>query len=117
MNLQFVLNHTTSKKSPEIISFHRTELTPILSVYGKMVASGEWRDYGISSLREFAVFSIFKRTSENPIYRIEKRPKLFLKQSQYLILGINGQVLKRGNDLVSLLRFFDKKLIKLVKID
>ena len=62
MNLQFVLNHTTSKKSPEIISFHRTELTPILSVYGKMVASGEWRDYGISSLREFAVFSIFKRT-------------------------------------------------------
>tara|TARA_B100000768_G_C10945886_1_gene235636 strand:+ start:153 stop:506 length:354 start_codon:yes stop_codon:yes gene_type:complete len=117
MNLQFVLNHTTSKKSPEIISFHRTELTPILSVYGKMVASGEWRDYGISSLREFAVFSIFKRTSENPIYRIEKRPKLFLKQSQYLILGINGQILKRGNDLVALLSFFDKKLIKLVKID
>lgn len=117
MNLHFVSNHTTSKKLPEIISFHRTELTPILSVYGKMVASGEWRDYGISSLREFAVFSVFKRTSENPIYRIEKRPKLFMKQSQYLILGINGQILKRGNDLVALLRFFDKKLIKSVKID
>ena len=97
MNLHFVSNHTTAKKLPEIISFHRTELTPILSVYGKMVASGEW--------------------TENPIYRIEKRPKLFMKQSQYLILGIDGQILKRGNDLVALLRFFDKKLIKSVKID
>ena len=76
-----------------------------------MVATGEWRDYGISSLREFAVFSVFKRTSENPIYRIETRPKLFMKQSQYLVLGIDGQILKRGNDLKMLLRFFDKKLI------
>ena len=117
MDLHIVSNHTTSKKLPEIISFHRTELTPILSLYGGMVASGEWRDYGISSLREFAVFSIFKRTSENPIYRIEKKPRLFMKQSQYLILGIDGQILKRGNDLVALLRFFNKKLIKLVKID
>ena len=117
MNIHFVSNQTISKNFPEIISFHRTELAPILSVYGKMVATGEWRDYGISSLREFAVFSVFKRTSENPIYRIEKRPKLFMKQSQYLVLGIDGQILKRGNDLKMLLRFFDKKLIKSVNID
>ena len=114
MSLPFVSNYSTQHQATEVISFHRTELAPILSVYGRMVAAGEWRDYGISCLREFAVFSVFKRTSENPIYRIEKRPKLSIKQSKYLILGIDGQILKRGNDLKALLRFFDKKFIKSV---
>lgn len=114
MSLQFVSNYSIQYQATEVISFHRTELAPILSVYGRMVAAGEWRDYGISCLREFAVFSVFKRTSENPIYRIEKRPKLSIKQSKYLILGIDGQILKRGNDLKALLRFFDKKFIKSV---
>ncbi|NCV29625.1 MAG: DUF2794 domain-containing protein [Rhodobacteraceae bacterium] len=59
-----------------VVAFHRTELSVILSLYGQMVAAGEWRDYGISSLKEVAVFSIFRRTAEQPLYRIEKRPKL-----------------------------------------
>jgi hypothetical protein len=54
----------------EVIAFQRTELNVILSLYGRMVAAGEWRDYGISSLREVAVFSVFRRTAENPLYRI-----------------------------------------------
>ena len=58
------------------IHFHRTELSPIISLYGRMVAAGEWRDYGISSLNEVAIFSIFRRAAEHPIYTIEKRPKL-----------------------------------------
>jgi hypothetical protein len=58
------------------IHFHRTELSPIISLYGRMVAAGEWRDYGISSLKEVAIFSIFRRAAEHPIYTIEKRPKL-----------------------------------------
>jgi hypothetical protein len=79
-----------------------------------MVAAGEWRDYGISSLKELAVFSIFRRSAEHPIYRIEKRPKLRLRQGQYAIVGMDGQVLKRGNDLKQVLRVLERKLIRSV---
>lgn len=99
----------------EQVSFHRTELQPILSLYGQMVAAGEWRDYGISSLRDVAVFSVFRRTAENPLYRIEKRPRLRLKQGQYAVIGMGGQVLKRGNDLRQVLRVLERKLIRPVE--
>ena len=79
-----------------------------------MVAAGEWRDYGISSLKEVAVFSVFKRTAENPIYKIEKRPKLRNRQGEYAVVGIDGQILKRGHDLKSVLGILERKLIKLV---
>ena len=94
------------------VSFHRTELGPILTLYGRMVAAGEWRDYGISSLRDLAVFSVFRRTAENPLYRIEKRPKLRLRQGQYAVVGMDGQILKRGNDLAAVLRVLERKLIR-----
>jgi hypothetical protein len=79
-----------------------------------MVAAGEWRDYGISSLKEVAIFSIFRRTAENPIYKIEKRPKLRNRQGEYSVVGIDGQILKRGQDLKSVLGILERKLIKLV---
>ena len=96
------------------VAFHRTELAPILSLYGRMVAAGEWRDYGISCLKDVAVFSVFRRTAENPLYRIEKRPKLRNKQGLYAVIGLNGQVLKRGHDLASVLRVLERKLIRAV---
>ncbi|WP_089269302.1 DUF2794 domain-containing protein [Puniceibacterium sediminis] len=99
---------------PEQVAFHRTELSLILGLYGKMVAAGEWRDYGISCLREVAVFSIFRRAAENPLYRVEKRPKLRSKQGQYAIVGMDGQVLKRGNDLKLVLRVLERKLIRAI---
>lgn len=101
--------------APEQVAFHRTELGPILGLYGRMVAAGEWRDYGISCLREVAVFSVFKRTAENPLYRIEKRPKLRLRQGQYAVIGEQGQVLKRGDDLRTVLRVLERKLIRAVE--
>ncbi len=91
-----------------------TELAPILSLYGRMVAAGEWRDYGISCLREVAIFSVFKRTAEHPLYRIEKRPKLRDKQGMYAIIGMDGQVLRRGHDLKTVLRVLERKLIRSV---
>ena len=100
--------------APPQVSFHRTELGPILGLYGRMVALGEWRDYGISNLREVAVFSIFRRTAENPMYRIEKRPKLRMRQGQYAVFGMEGQVLKRGDDLRVVLRVLERKLIRAV---
>lgn len=97
------------------IAFHRTELSLILGLYGRMVAAGEWRDYGISCLREVAVFSVFRRTAEHPLYRIEKRPKFRLKQGQYAVIGMDGQILKRGNDLRQVLRVLERKLIRSVE--
>jgi hypothetical protein len=99
---------------PEQVAFHRTELSVIMSVYGRMVAAGEWRDYGISCLREVAVFSIFRRTAEYPLYRIEKRPKLRMRQGQYAVISMDGQILKRGNDLKVVMRVLEKLLIRAV---
>ncbi len=85
-----------------------------MGLYGRMVAAGEWRDYGLSFLREVAVFSVFKRTAENPLYRVEKRPKMRLKQGQFALIGVDGQVLKRGNDLRQVMQTLERKLIRAV---
>lgn len=98
----------------EEVKFDRRELDQILRVYSFMVAGGEWRDYGISHLRDRAVFSVHRRASEMPLYRIEKHPKLARKQGMWRILSASGQVLKRGQDLATVLKMFDKH-IKLVQ--
>ena len=103
------------QKLPQQVSFDRRELNTILALYGRMVAAGEWRDYAIAALREVAVFSVFRRTAENPLYKIEKRPKLRHKQGQYAVVGMDGQVLKRGKDLQTVLRVLERKLIRAVE--
>ncbi|MEO1677614.1 MAG: DUF2794 domain-containing protein [Pseudomonadota bacterium] len=106
---------TGGARLPEQVAFDRRELGVILTLYGRMVAAGEWRDYGISCLRDVAVFSVFRRTAENPLYRIEKRPKLRQRQGLYAVIGIDGQVLKRGHDLKTVLRVLERKLIRAVE--
>ncbi len=97
------------------MAFHRTELSVILAVYGRMVAAGEWKDYAISHLRDAAVFSIFRRASEHPVYRVEKRPKLADRQGAYCVIAMDGQILRRGKDLRQVMRVFDRKLIRAVE--
>ncbi|MEO0543462.1 MAG: DUF2794 domain-containing protein [Pseudomonadota bacterium] len=94
----------------EETKFTRQELDQILRVYSFMVAGGEWRDYGISHLKDRAVFSIFRRASEMPLFRIEKCPKNARRQGAYAILAPTGQILKRGHELNKLLKYFDKKI-------
>ena len=98
--------------APEVVSFDRQELGVILSLYGRMVAAGEWRDYGMSFLRDMAVFSVFRRAAENPLYRTEKRPKLRNAQGMYAVVGPDGQILRRGHDLALVLRVLERKLIR-----
>lgn len=95
---------------PSEVAFDRWELSQILNVYGRKVASGEWRDYAIDFARDKAVFSIFRRTSEVPLYRIEKDPKLARRQGAYSVVAATGQILKRGHDLSRVLRVLDKGL-------
>ena len=106
---------TTFSRKPNQVSFHRTELAVIMPLYGRMVAAGEWRDYGISMLREVAIFAVYRRAAETPRYRIEKRPALAGKQGQYSVVGMDGRILKRGSDLKAVLRVLEKKLIRAVR--
>lgn len=115
MTVTFLPPNGAPKKIPEQVSFNRAELSVILSLYGRMVAAGEWRDYGISSLSDAAIFSVFKRTAESPLYRIEKRPKLRQRQGQYSVVGMDGRILKRGHDLKTVLGDLERKLIKVVQ--
>ncbi|HWX63201.1 DUF2794 domain-containing protein [Bradyrhizobium sp.] len=92
------------------VTFNRLELNRILNLYGRMVADGEWRDYAIDFLRERAVFSIFRRASEVPLYRIEKDPRLARRQGMYSVISATGLILRRGHELDRVLLAIDRKL-------
>lgn len=99
----------------EQVMFDRRELGTILSVYGRQVAAGEWRDYAIGAGREVATFAVFRRASEMPLYRIEKRPKLRNRQGLYAVVAAGGLVMKRGHDLAQVLRVLEPKRVSLVE--
>jgi hypothetical protein len=92
------------------VTFSRRELDRILDLYGRKVAAGEWRDYAIDLLRDRAVFSVFRRSSEMPIYRIEKNPRHSRRQGAYSVVSVTGLILKRGHELERVLRVLDKSL-------
>ena len=96
-------------KRPSQIAFNRKELSLILNVYGQMVSKGDWKDYAMDFLRGKAVFSVFRRASEHPLYRIEKVPALKQKQGQFAVIAPGGLILKRGHELEVVLRVFDKQ--------
>src|ERR1700722_5529840 len=95
---------------PNRVTFNRLELNRILNLYGRMVADGEWRDYGIDFLKERAVFSVYRRSSEVPLYRIEKAPRLARKQGMYSVISATGLILRRGHELDRVLLVIGRKL-------
>ncbi len=102
------------KSWPEQVCFNRRELAEILNIYGLMVAAGLWRDYAIALRPDRAVFAVFRRASEVPVYRIVKEPTRARQQGAFLVLGRDGQVMKRGHNLPQVLRPFRVKLLKVV---
>jgi hypothetical protein len=103
------------RQKPDAVVFTRDELSRILGLYGQFVAAGEWRDYAIDHLKEAAVFSIFRRAAETPLYRIEKRPSLASRQGAFSVVSMTGVVLKRGHDLAQVLRLFDRQRLRLAE--
>jgi hypothetical protein len=101
---------SASPAAPQVVSFDRQELREILNLYGRKVADGEWRDYALDFTPQKAVFSIYRRSSEYPLYRIEKEPKLARKQGAYSVIAATGLILKRGHDLVRVIAVLDKTL-------
>lgn len=114
MNWQTPTRFRPGAEVAEQVVFSRAELSVILGLYGRMVSAGEWRDYGLSFLRDVAVFSAFRRSSEHPIYTIEKRPRLRQRQGMYTLIGMDGRIIKRGHDLKSVLRDLERRLIRAV---
>jgi Protein of unknown function (DUF2794) len=104
------LNPSGSPDQPRQVVFNRQELAAILTVYGRKVAAGEWRDYAIDLNRDKATFSVFRRASEFPLYRIEKDPRLARKQGAFSVVAAGGLIVKRGHDLARVLDVFDKRL-------
>ncbi len=104
------LSEYRQSRDPAPVTFHRRELDAILRIYGRMVGEGEWKDYSIDHLKDRAVFCVFKRSGEMPLFRIEKNPKLAAKQGAYSVININGMTLKRGHELPQVLKVFDKAL-------
>ncbi|GAC1339782.1 MAG: DUF2794 domain-containing protein [Beijerinckiaceae bacterium] len=107
-NSSFAVHSRAS--APAIVSFDRLELREILNLYGRKVAEGEWRDYAIDFSPAKAVFSIFRRTSEVPLYRIEKDPKLARKQGAFSVVAATGLILKRGSELKRVIEVLDRRL-------
>ena len=103
-----------SKAGNEPVYFNKTELGLILNLYGRMVSAGLWRDYSLEESRKSISFNVYKRASDQPIYRMQKSPHLAAKQGAYAILGQGGVLLKRGHTLDTLLKYFNKKLIKAI---
>jgi hypothetical protein len=104
------ITSSNASQSKRPVTFDRHELNTILNVYGRKVAAGEWRDYALDMEKDRAVFSVFRRSSEMPIYRVEKNPKLARKQGAYSVIAASGQILKRGPDLKRVLAIFEKRL-------
>ena len=114
MTMQHPPHFQPNQTVTEQIVFDRKELGIIMGLYGRMVSAGEWRDYGMSFLKDVAIFSVFRRTAETPMYRIEKRPKLRGRQGMYAVIGMDGRILKRGHELKQVLRVLERKLIRAV---
>ncbi|MBB3395705.1 MULTISPECIES: DUF2794 domain-containing protein [unclassified Rhizobium] len=108
------LKEYKQSRDPAPVTFHRRELDAILWIYGRMVGEGDWRDYAIDHLKDRAIFSVFKRSGEMPLFRIEKNPKLAAKQGAYCVINTHGVILKRGHELQQVLKVFNK-VLKLVE--
>ena len=96
------------------VFFERLELDRLFRFYGRMVAAGEWRDYALDALPDRALFSVYRRTSEAPLYQIEKRPEEARRSGAFSVRAVDGRVLRRGHDLPRVLTVLEPKRVQLV---
>lgn len=113
--IQLRQRSSTQTKAAPVVAFDRKELMAILDVYGRMVAAGEWRDYAMNFGKETAVFAVYRRASEVPLYTIEKCPKLARRQGAFAVVNAAGLILKRGHDLARVLAVFEKQSLAVVR--
>ena len=103
----------STKKKMKQARFEKVELNQILQLYGTMVSQGLWKDYSISFLKEFAVFSVYRKNSDWALFSIKKTPKNSKYGRLYSLVAMDGRILKCSNDLKSTLRVLKHKELKL----
>lgn len=113
MSVEFLTASEPSQPGP--VFFTRGELGLILRVYGRMVATGQWRDYALSAGADMAAFAVMRRAGDAPAYVIEKRPALARRQGAWAVIGQGGVILRRGRDLGQVLRVFDSRRFTVVE--
>jgi hypothetical protein len=96
------------------VFFERLELDRLFRFYGRMVAAGEWRDYALDALPDRALFSVYRRTSEAPLFQIEKRPEDVRKHGPYAVRAVDGRILRRGHELDRVLAVLEPKRMRVV---
>jgi Protein of unknown function (DUF2794) len=94
--------------------FSRSELKRIIDLYGRMVAAGLWKDYAVEFGRDHAAFWAFRRTAEDPAWKIEKRPALRHRQGMWALIDETGTIVRRGHELGPVLAPLERRLLKVV---
>ena len=110
--LKLVVNNKFKKKEK---FFVKNELRSILNLYAKKVSAGDWKDYGLSINKREITFDVYQRASEKPIYRISKNLSPKNKAERFYILDKNGRIVKKSENLESLINKVEWTKLKLVR--
>ena len=94
--------------------FNKSELKIIFNLYAKMVSKGFWKDYGLNISKEKVSFNVYKRASENAVFKICKNIKLKNKNLKYFTSDSQGNILNISKNLEELLNNTKWKNLKLV---
>ena len=110
--LKLVVNNRFNKKEKFFI---KKELQAILNLYARKVSSGDWKDYGLSINKREITFDVYQRASEKPIYRISKNLNPKNKTERFYVLDRNGRVVKKSENLDSLINRVEWTKLKVVR--
>ena len=110
-HLKLVINNEDKKKE---VFFNKSELKLILNLYARMVAGGEWKDYGLSMSKKEVSFNVYHRTSEFPAYKITKNLKPKNKNEKYLVKNSQNLIINNSDNLENLIKKIVWKKFKLV---
>lgn len=61
------------RRTSRPIYFERGELQRLVGLYSENVMAGAWRDYALDHAEGLALFSIFQRSGEKPVYVVAKQ--------------------------------------------
>ena len=112
-HLKLIVKNFNSLAERKSYFFNKSELKIILSFYSRMVSKGFWKDYGLNISKEEVSFNIYKRASENAVFKICKNIKLKNKNLKYFTSDSQGNILNMSKNLDELLNNTRWKNLKL----
>ena len=114
INLSAPPNNYNLAPDSQITTFNKNELNLILSIYGRNVAQGIWKDYAIDHAKDFAIFSIYRNTFEKVFLSIKKNSSKFKKQRKFALYDANQKKIKDSDILTDIINQLRNKKIRVV---